>query len=331
MLQSDADAQGVWSRFSLALNKAEAIYLRVLRALILIIATLLVVYASWLALSGLYGVLQSPDSVQEDVAAVNATELTSAELPDAEISRSPEQRGPKVDVAHRNFYAGISKRYFELFRARFEPFRQPEDKQLSKDEFDDAFLKTEDRLDAVTNGKLNFDSDRADLQSLLKVMGEAAALPETQDRLKRYKSAKKTQVAKKVQRTRTEYRRGWDTYSTACPNWYESPIGCAASRAVQVPYTETVKVMEFPKGTQSHTQIFRAFQDRYFSLLQKRREENANAAEAKRAKIADGIVSGRLSLYTALQMLGGFLVLMFFFLLIAIERHQRARPMAQGS
>jgi hypothetical protein len=36
-----------------------------------------------------------------------------------------------------------------------------------------------------------------------------------------------------------------------------------------------------------------------------------------------GIANGHLSLVTALQIAGGFLVLMFFFLLIAIERHQR--------
>jgi hypothetical protein len=88
--------------------------------------------------------------------------------------------------------------------------------------------------------------------------------------------------------------------------------------------------MQFPEGTQSHAQIFRAFQDRYFSLLQERREANSSAAEKKRQDIIASISDGKLSLLTALQVLGAFLALMFFFLLIAIERHQRriSRAMA---
>jgi len=49
----------------------------------------------------------------------------------------------------------------------------------------------------------------------------------------------------------------------------------------------------------------------------------ASTAEAERQGIVAGIADGHLSLMTALQLIGGFLVLMFFFLLTAIERHQR--------
>jgi type VI protein secretion system component VasF len=65
------------------------------------------------------------------------------------------------------------------------------------------------------------------------------------------------------------------------------------------------------------------FQDRFYKLLQKRRDANRAEAENERASIAAGIVDGKLTLWTALQILAGFIVLMFFFLLIAIERHQR--------
>ena len=109
----------------------------------------------------------------------------------------------------------------------------------------------------------------------------------------------------------------------ACPDWYQDPMGCTVTRTVEIPYTETVKSMEFPKGTQSHTQIFRAFQDRYFSLLTERRERVAREAQAERESIIEGNATGWISLKTALSVVGGFLVLMFFFLLIAIERHQR--------
>lgn len=108
-----------------------------------------------------------------------------------------------------------------------------------------------------------------------------------------------------------------------CSDWYVSPYGCPATRPVEVPYTETVTKLQYPAGTQSHTQIFKAFQDKYFQLLDERRQANATQAQEEREGILAGVAEGQLSLLTALQIVGGFLALMFFFLLIAIERHQR--------
>lgn len=100
-------------------------------------------------------------------------------------------------------------------------------------------------------------------------------------------------------------------------------MGCSVLRTVEIPYTETVKAMEFPKGTQSHAQIFRAFQDRYIFLLRERREDAARQAQMERQDIIQGNIAGWDSLKIALAVVGMFLVLMFFFLLIAIEHHQR--------
>ena len=231
-------------------------------------------------------------------------------------------QGPSVKPEHRNFYRQFAARYYDLYRSRFEPYRQKEDKQLSLGEFDDSFLNTAARLESVTKGDLNFADDRADLKSLLTVMTEAATKPVTAQRLEKYRTAKKVPVQRQVERTRITYRRGWDSNSMACSDWYQSPVGCAVSRPVETNYTERVTELQYPKGTQSHTQLFRAFQDRYFDLLQERRETNAARADSERQSILDGIVDGK-PLMTTLQILGGFLILMFFFLLIAIERHQR--------
>jgi hypothetical protein len=307
-------------RFGVALDRAEHIYLRVLRAAILIIATGLILYAAWLGVSGLWRVAQSPDSVEEQVASVAADEITNAEMP----SRRPEaQAGPRIDPAQQRYYTGFVNRYYRLFRARFEPFRQSDDRRLNRDEFDDAYIDSQARLQAAARGDLDFAADRADLETLLQVMSEAAAKPMTQQRLRRYKNARKVRVGRREQRTRTEYRQGWNRYSTNCPDFYYPPYGCSERRAVQVPYTQTVYSMEYPEGTQSHSQIFRAFQDRFFTLLHQRREDNRLRAEMERNDIVIGNVEGKLSLWDALKILGGFLLLMFFFLLIAIERHQR--------
>ncbi len=314
-----------WSRSRAAsvLDRAESFYLRVLRAVILIIATLLLVYAAWLGASSLYKISQSPDSVVEQEAVVSPDELTNAQMPAIQASGEKTASAPRVHPTQAAFYGSFVDRYYTLYRARFEPYRQQEDKQLSKGEFDGAFINTEARKAAVAKGDLDFETDRRDLQTLLSVMNAAAAKPATIQRLKRYQTARKVAVKEQVQRTRTQHVEGWDSSSTACAGWYESPIGCSVRRAIEVPYTETVTRMQYPDGTQSHTQIFRAFQDRFFQLLEQRRNENASRAERERQGILAGITEGELSLMTALQILGAFLLLMFFFLLIAIERHQR--------
>jgi hypothetical protein len=178
-------------------------------------------------------------------------------------------------------------------------------------------------LDAIKSGELGFERDRDDLETLYSVMVDAADKPKTAERLLRYKAAKKVPVSEQVQKTSVSYERGWDSTSTNCPRWYDEPVGCGVMRPVEHAYTETLTTMQYPKGTQSHIQIFKAFQDRFFSLLKSRREENAQNAERERQDIVASIADGKLSMVTALQVLGAFLALMFFFLLIAIERHQR--------
>lgn len=305
-----------------ALDRAEGLYLRVLRAVILVLATLLLGYAAWLAISSTYKISRSPDSVEEATATVQPDELTDAELPAPSASNAADSK-PKANSAYQRYYSNFADRYYALYRSKFEPYRQQQDKQLTRAEFDGAILNTPARLKAITEGDLSFENDKTDLETLLTVMTDAAGKPATLERLRRYKSARKVPVTKQAEKTRITYVDGWDSSSQSCATWYEPPIGCPARQPVESPYTEAVTTMEFPKGTQSHTQIFKAFQERFYTLLQGRREANAQKAESERQGILAGIAEGRLSLLTALQILGGFLVLMFFFLLIAIERHQR--------
>lgn len=309
-------------RTRLVLDRAEAVYLKVLRAVILLIATLLLVYAGWIAVSSAYKTSRSPDSVKEEAATVNADELTDAQLP-VEGPGAVKSDQPQTNSEDAKFYRSFAGRYYDLYRTKFEPYRHQDDKQLGVQEFDDSFLNTNARLAAVTKGEVKFADDSSDLEALLAVMRAAADKPATVQRLERYKTAKKVPATHSVERSRAEVQRGWDSTATSCPDWYENPVGCSAIRVVNIPYTEHVTELQYPKGTQSHAQIFRAFQDRFFDLLQQRREAHAAKANRERESILGGIADGKVSLVTALELLGGFLVLMFFFLLIAIERHQR--------
>lgn len=310
------------ARMSVTFDTVEKVYLRFLRAIILIIATIMILYAAWLGLSGLYKVMRSPTSIVEEPVTVSAQDLITHQGSAADKVQ-PSEKADEIDPKTRKFYADFTSRYYGLFRSGFEPYRQSDDKILSKEEFDDAFLRTDLRLNAIKKGELDFVEDKSDLDLLITVMSEAASSPSTKSQLQKYKSAKKVEVSRKVQKTRSETRRGWDSYSMSCASWYLEPIGCATNRTVEVPYTETVKSMQFPQGTLSHSQIFRSFQDRFFALLKERRTKAANNAESAREAILIGQHEGKSALLLALQIGGGFLTLMFFFLLIAIERHQR--------
>jgi TRAP-type C4-dicarboxylate transport system permease small subunit len=308
------------NRLARVLDRAEVAYLKVLRAAILIIATGLVCYALVLAVFSVYRVAQSPDSVQEEAATVAPEELTSAESAPGRPSSQTNQS--RLNPAQRRSYDLFLTQYYQLYRARFEPFRQTDDQPLGRAEFDDRFVGVQTRLGAIGRGDLNFETDLADLQGLLRVMSDAAALPATQQRLRRYKAAHKVQVCQNVERMRSTVTIGWDTLSMSCPNWYENG-GCSVPRTIQTPFTARECSMRFPEGTQSHAQIFRAYQDRFFSLLTERRTANAARAQTERETIVEGISIGKTNLWTALTLAAGFLILMFFFLLIAIERHQR--------
>lgn len=308
------------SGFQRLLGGIEAFYLTVLRVAALIVATCILLWAAWLALSALYNLSRSEQSVRQDSVEVKPQEIAQAEAKNS----APEQAKDRtVSAEQQRYYANFVRRYYNLYKQRFETFRQSEDKRLSIDEFDDAFVQTAAKMSAVAAYDLDFASDKADLETLLGTMTAAATSEATLKRLATYRAAKKRQVKKEVRRTRTESRRGWDSYSTSCEGWYYAPYGCAVTRRVTVPYTATVTALEFPKGTVSHTQVFRAMQDRYFALLFERRQAAADKAEAERASIRSGHSTGWTRLGQALWIAGAFLFLMFLFLVIAMERHQR--------
>jgi len=315
-------------RWSNTLDRIESVYLRILRAAVLLVATGLIAIAIWLGASGLIKLSRSPESVIEKEATVSADDLVNAPIIEEPTPAETEGRDPVPSAATRSAYRDRLNRYFEIYRTRFEPFRQADDKQLSRDEFDDQYLKTNDRAMSVARGSLNEEADLAELDRLIAVVGEASASAKTVESLNRYKAARKVQVRKAVEKFRTELRQGWDSDSTACDDWYYRPYGCPAVRTVTVPYTEQTMVMEYPKGTRSHAAIFNAYHQRYNELLSDRRTENASQADSERQSIIEGKLIGGAAIWTAVQIASGFLVLMFFFLLIAIERHQRKQAIS---
>jgi hypothetical protein len=299
-----------------------------LRAIILVVGTGLLIYAAGLAVISLYNISRSPDSVVEETARVAPDDLVGAELPERPLPSDPNRS--RENPQQRAAYERIARLYYSVFRVRFERYRQPDDQRLSYGDFNNRYVDTAARMAAVGRGDVNFDNDISDLTGLVRTVAAASLLPGTRQRLESYRNARRVQVCQNVQRTRISMEPGWNSYGTDCPNWYEN-LGCPTQRPVQTPYTARECSMRFPDGTQSHLQILRAYQDQFFRLLGERRVANAANAQQSRAAIRAANEQGQQDLWRAVTIVGSFLALMFFFLLIAIERHQRRLATEKGS
>jgi hypothetical protein len=295
-----------------ALTRVEGVYLGALRAVTLIIATGMLAYVAWLAITGAYRSSRDVETVVEAPANVTAEEL--AELSFAYSGEGGTSPASTQSAKEDKFYKNFLAKYFKLYQTKFEAFKQPSDNAMSKDNFDEKFVHTGERVKAIQDGDLNFAKDEADLQTLYQVIEQAAEIDATKAQLKKYKSTQRQRVEKKIRKTRIEsYCSYYGYYIDACID-YDTR---------EVPYTETVVSMQLPKGVRSYTEIFGLFHDNYLMKLQERREANHADAQSRRADIVEDNVAGRAALVQSLQVAAGFLVLMFFFLLIAIERHQR--------
>lgn len=312
LYDADDDMPRGSGRANEILNRLERVYLAAIRAIALCAATLLVIYAIWLAASGLYKTSRDASSVTEEPAVVSAQEVTEIDVGKAAKSDAASSSDP-LAVARR-YYTDFGKRYYAVFKSTFEPFKKPDDNPLELRAFEQRYLQTSERLEGIEQGALDFEQDRADLESLLTTMTTVASDEKTTGRLRAYQSAKKTPV------TRTESGTREETY---CSYYGIYTGGCLSYDTRTVPYTRTVQDLKLPPGIISHTDLFGAYQDAYLSKLAEKREANAVAARQEREKIIADNLNGRARLWSALGVIGAFLALMFLFLLIALERHQR--------
>lgn len=302
------------SRVSAFFNKAESFYLRALRSVTLVIATLMILYAGWLGLSGIYKISRDVESVVQAEVVVTADDVLARE-DEALVKDQSEGSAAKADLqgAQKAFYRDYVSKYLKLYKASFEPYRQKTDPVLTSAEFDKRLLSTNERLSLISKGELDFDEDKAVLDDLYKVMSELATSEKTVAKLKKYRVAKKVEVKRTISGTRPVQTCGYYSYYTGCV-YYETNY---------VPYKTVVKEMAFPKGTVSHLDLFSSYQANYLQLVDKRKAENAASAEEERNEILADNAEGKINIWTAFQVAAAFLMLMFFFLLIAIERHQR--------
>lgn len=313
-MEEVADTNARFAKAHMFLNSAENFYLRALRSTTLIIATLMIAYAGWLGLSGIYKASRDVKSVQEAKTVVSAQDILAKQEEDAlqEQSAGPAAQADPL-AKEKAYYRAYVAKYRQLYKAKYEPYRQASDPILNSAQFDERFLSTNGRLNMISKGELDFEKDKAVLEKLYGVMTELAESEKTIAKLKKYRVAKKVQVKKTVSGTRPVQSCGYYSYYS----------GCLYYQTNYVTYKEVVTKMAFPKGTVSHVELFSSYQADFLKLFGERKTENAANAAKERNEILSDNAEGKANIWTAFQIAGAFLMLMFFFLLIAIERHQR--------
>lgn len=256
-------------------DKAEALYLRILRWIAITVATVMLAFSAWNGLSSAINYVQTLQTVEVKPVAVTEADMVAAATPprtDAAPARATvETESRKLPPS---IYDAHAKKMYQVWKAEFEPYRPHSDPALTFADFSEWYqteyingtLRKHDVLDWV----LYEERTKADLEMSVEVLAKAAKDPTVVARMKAFQAGK----------SKNEF---WDRYD----------------------------------------QTFMRLTDGYWVTLKIKRDAEASRAAAKEAELARKSEAAGLSFVQARNALAGFLGLMFFFLIVAMERHQR--------
>lgn len=301
------------------LDRIERVYLASLRVAILGVATLCLLGAVFFGANAMWRVFVSTDVDERPVEVTGAQ--VAAELKRAAPEQSDRDQSNEIPAAVRQAHArwvrDVFPRYYAVYRSASQTYKKPEDETLSSQQLMEALGYDLNSYAGDSEKARWFVNDTNYQQQALAAVTAAMRDPAVVAQLTEYKAAEKT--AKSCSTT-YQQRRVWDSYSTACNGWWMYPQGCEVTRSVPVERC----VPAYPDGIVSPRVAFGRADEEFFRLWSKQTEQVRAEAQATR----DGREATRAqigpNLLLALQILGAFLVVMFFFLMVAIERHLRA-------
>lgn len=256
-------------------DKAEALYLRILRWIAIIVATLMLAFAAWNSLSSAFNYVQTLQTVEVKPVAVTEADMVAAATPPktdaAPVRATVDTESKKLPPSIYDVHA---KKMYKVWKTEFEPYRPQGDPALTFADFSEWYqteyingtLRKHDVLDWV----LYEERTKADLEASVEVLAKAAKDPAVVARMKAFQAGK----------SKNEF---WDRYD----------------------------------------QTFMRLTDGFWVTLKIKRDAEAARAAAKQAELARKSEAAALSFVEARNALAGFLGLMFFFLIVAMERHQR--------
>lgn len=301
-------------------DRVEQLYLAALRIMVLILASLALLVAIWVAADGLFSLMTST-KVKTDPVTVTGTEVLQVSRDKQAVAATDAATTPAVPdtirKAHDAFLRGPFETYYQLYLQTSNAYRKPEDKALTKSELAERLgydLNSYAWGDNLT-AKL-FVNDTNYTTGLLEAARQVATDASYRAALAKYKAAQKTAKACHTEQRR---QRGWNSYSTSCDGWWQSPIGCPAMIQVSVQVCEPA----YPNNIVSPDRAFVDFDQSYRELWQRKTTEASEKHDAEVSRRMVIKASGVPKLSKALMMLGGFLAVMFLFIVIAVERHLR--------
>jgi hypothetical protein len=312
-IADDVDQSRRWARIGARIaekaGRAEALFVGLLRYAALVIAALVLLVA--VILLGLGAARQlGRTQVEPDAVAVGVEDVvpSPAEAAKAVVATAP----PKLGVGEQ-----IRKQTLDIYRSRFKAYERPDTKLTEKEVVD--FVWTPDRIKefAELDGTQLLDREGKPLGGRDAIIGDALHVVDTaaqfeafRKQLAAYRNATKVKVCADQRRTRTRTVSGWDPYSTNCSNWFVTPIGCSATREINEPYTENVCEMKFPADLEAPAQQFASAIQSYLFRADMR-------------LLTARIVAEEQTIVDSGKLIVGFLILMFLYLFVAMERHHR--------
>jgi hypothetical protein len=303
------------------LDRVENVYLACLRVAVLGVATLCLLAALYFGANALWRVFVST-KVEVAPVQISAAEVAAQfqGAPSVQQARTAERQiSQAIRLSHANWAREVWPKFYAAYSKASTEFKKPEDKTLSSQELMNALgydINSYSEATISANQRAAFFIDNPSYQAqLLDVITATLAEPATVERLRLYKAARKTATSCSMS---TEARAVWVPYSGACV-WSGPPYGCTETRSTPV----EVCVPAYPSGIVSPDDAVERADAEFFRLWNVKAERARSEAratqsdrEATRAQIGPNLL-------LALQILGAFLVVMFFFLIVAIERHLR--------
>lgn len=339
MSQSEADdtkgtmqrfrdfAASCWMHCQKWMDKGESRYLTGLRFLFLTFASLLLIGFAVMLLLGV-GRQIGTGAVEPEVVSVSGTDLivpAETGTPAAEPKNAPTNR-PRWE---RDLSREFRNQYWALFNGDLKPHYRTTDTAPTREQlfarlFPDSIL---DKIQSYDPGTFVApeapDGATPAERALLAALSAAVRNDQTVRELRAYKAARRERVCRNVNLTRTRFVDGWDSYSTACPYWWESPMGCPVRRRVTEPYSEQRCEMQFPAELDDPAEVMSDMQDRFLVTLDQRLASARFDAEEATTRRLQRKADGRENIKLSLQLLAGFAAAMFLYLFVAIERSQR--------
>lgn len=301
------------------LERVETAYLHALRVAGLLIATLCLIAALFFAGNALWRAFINTEVAPEPTSVNTATLAQQVASPPSEANGNGNSAGDPAKAMHDRFKKDFWPKYYAIYQRAYQQNRNTADRLVSSDDML-AVLRYD--LDSYREA-LSADSfegksvsrmvtDTTYQAAALKHVGEIMAAPPVQARLNSYKTATKSE-----QRCTTTPR--VERVNQVCGYYYV--YDCSFTRTVQDRRCEAV----FPETVMTPAAAFERGDATFASAWLSDEETKAATAsdESQRRQMQRAQIGPNLQL--ALIIIGGFFTVMFFFLLVAIERHLRPR------